>query len=63
MNLSCCASFASLAVVYRLSAQVCVIGDAVHMEEAKALGLDCMDIEDLKKINKNKKIVKKLARK
>lgn len=40
-----------------------MIGDAVHMEEAKALGLDCMDIEALKKINKNKKIVKKLARK
>lgn len=35
----------------------------MHMEEAKALGLDCMDIEALKKINKNKKIVKKLARK
>ncbi|CDI84291.1 60S ribosomal protein L10a, putative [Eimeria acervulina] len=49
--------------VPRAKSKVCVIGDAVHMEEAKALGLDCMDIEALKKINKNKKIVKKLARK
>ncbi|CDI83784.1 60S ribosomal protein L10a, putative [Eimeria praecox] len=49
--------------VPRAKSNICVIGDAVHMEEAKALGLDCMDIEALKKINKNKKIVKKLARK
>ncbi|OEH74183.1 60s ribosomal protein [Cyclospora cayetanensis] len=49
--------------VPRPKVKICVFGDAVHIEEAKALGLDCMDIEDMKKINRNKKIVKKLTRK
>ncbi|KAF8820975.1 ribosomal protein RPL10A [Cardiosporidium cionae] len=41
--------------------KVCVLGDAVHCELAQAAGLDSMDVEDLKKLNKNQKLVKKLA--
>ena len=40
---------------------VCVLGDHKHCEEAKALGIDTMAVEDLKKLNKNKKLVKKLG--
>ncbi|CAH1800061.1 unnamed protein product, partial [Owenia fusiformis] len=42
---------------------VCVLGDQQHMDEAKANGIECMDVEALKKLNKNKKLVKKLAKK
>lgn len=41
--------------------QLCVLGDHKHCEEAKALGLDAMTVDDLKKLNKNKKLVKKLG--
>ena len=41
--------------------QVCVLGDHKHCEEAKAIGVDAMSVEDLKKLNKNKKLVKKLG--
>ena len=44
-----------------LPAQVCVLGDHKHCEEAKSLGVDAMSVEDLKKLNKNKKLVKKLG--
>jgi large subunit ribosomal protein L10Ae len=43
--------------------KVCVLGDHKHCEEAKAIGVDAMTVEDLKKLNKNKKLVKKLAKK
>uniref|UniRef100_J3MV97 Ribosomal protein n=1 Tax=Oryza brachyantha TaxID=4533 RepID=J3MV97_ORYBR len=43
--------------------KVCMLGDAQHVEEAEKIGLDCMDVEALKKMNKNKKLVKKLAKK
>ena len=41
--------------------QVCVLGDHKHCEEAKAIGVAAMSVEDLKKLNKNKKLVKKLG--
>jgi len=41
--------------------KVCVLGDAVHCEQAKNSGLDFMDVEALKKTNKVKKTVKKIA--
>ena len=41
--------------------QVCVLGDHKHCEEAKAIGVDTMSVEELKKLNKNKKLVKKLG--
>ncbi|KAM0897807.1 hypothetical protein ACQ4PT_022320 [Festuca glaucescens] len=43
--------------------RVCMLGDAQHVEEAGKMGLDYMDVESLKKMNKNKKLVKKLAKK
>ncbi|KAG6491438.1 hypothetical protein ZIOFF_052789 [Zingiber officinale] len=43
--------------------KVCMLGDAQHIEEAEKIGLDYMDVESLKKMNKNKKLVKKLAKK
>lgn len=41
--------------------KVCVLGDHKHCEDAKELGIDAMSVEDLKKLNKNKKLVKKLG--
>merc|ERR1712139_600210 len=41
----------------------CVLGDAFHIDQAKANGVDCMDVEALKALNKDKKKVKKLANK
>eukprot|EP00243_Klebsormidium_subtile_P003024 TRINITY_DN16160_c0_g1_i1.p2 TRINITY_DN16160_c0_g1~~TRINITY_DN16160_c0_g1_i1.p2 ORF type:complete len:217 (-),score=97.80 TRINITY_DN16160_c0_g1_i1:221-871(-) len=43
--------------------RVCMLGDAQHIEGSNAIGLDSMSVEDLKKLNKNKKLVKKLAKK
>ena len=43
--------------------KVCMLGDAQHIGEAEKIGLDCMDVDGLKKMNKNKKLVKKLAKK
>ncbi|KAH3757673.1 60S ribosomal protein L10a [Pelomyxa schiedti] len=43
--------------------RVCILGDQVHLDEAAKLGLDSMDVEALKNLNKNKKLVKKLAQK
>ncbi|KVI03574.1 Ribosomal protein L1 [Cynara cardunculus var. scolymus] len=40
--------------------KVCMLGDAQH---AQKIGLEYMDVEGLKKLNKNKKLVKKLAKK
>ncbi|KAH9503697.1 60S ribosomal protein L10A [Bulinus truncatus] len=42
--------------------KVCVLGDQVHCDQAKANDLPHMDIEALKKLNKDKKLVKKLAK-
>lgn len=42
--------------------KICVLGDAVHCEQAAAKEFPFKSVEDLKKLNKNKKLVKKLAR-
>ena len=42
--------------------QICVLGDESHCDEAKANNLPYMDVEALKKLNKDKKLVKKLGR-
>lgn len=39
----------------------CVLGDEHHCDEAKKAGVDFRSVEDLKKLNKGKKEVKKLA--
>lgn len=41
---------------------VCVLGDEIHCDQAKALGVDFRSADDLKKLNKDKKLVKKLAK-
>merc|ERR1712047_122013 len=43
--------------------KVCVLGDQQHCDSAKAQGIPFMSAEDLKKLNKDKKKVKKLAKK
>ncbi|PHU29712.1 60S ribosomal protein L10a [Capsicum chinense] len=43
--------------------KICMLGDAQHVGEAEKIGLEYMDVEGLKKLNKNKKLVKKLAKK
>ena len=40
-----------------------MLGDAQHCDEAGKIGIDSMKVEALKKLNKNKKLVKKLAKK
>merc|ERR1712167_128032 len=37
----------------------CVLGDAFHIDQAKANGIDCMDVEALKALNKDKKLANK----
>jgi large subunit ribosomal protein L10Ae len=41
--------------------KVCILGDQQHCDEAKVNNLPSMDVESLKKLNKNKKLVKKLG--
>ena len=40
---------------------VCILGDQQHCDEATAAGIPCMDADALKKLNKNKKLVKNLG--
>jgi len=40
---------------------VCVLGDAKHVQDAQKEKVPAMSVDDLKKLNKNKKLVKKLA--
>ncbi len=42
---------------------VSVLGDQHDIDRAKHHGVDAMSSDDLKKLNKNKKLIKKLARK
>ena len=42
---------------------MCVFGDQHHCDEAKSKGIPFMSADDLKKLNKAKKPVKKLAKK
>merc|ERR1711939_205451 len=51
-----------LPYVPRPRMKICILGDAVHCEKATAAGFDAKSVDDLKKLNKNKKLVKKLAR-
>lgn len=45
------------------SSRICIFGDEIHCDEAKALGIDCIDLEGMKKFNRNNALVKKLAKK
>merc|ERR1711992_125118 len=48
--------------VPRRKFKVCLLGDQAHIDEAKEKGMDAMSADDLKKLNKDKKKVKKLAK-
>ena len=41
---------------------VCILGDQQHCDEAASYNVPSMDAEALKKLNKNKKAVKKLGK-
>jgi len=43
--------------------RICILGDAFHCEKAAALGLDHKNADGLKNFNKNKKLIKKFAKK
>jgi large subunit ribosomal protein L10Ae len=43
--------------------KLCILADQAHIDQAKAIELESMSVDDLKKLNKNKKLVKKLAKK
>uniref|UniRef100_A0A7R9Z6N7 Ribosomal protein n=1 Tax=Pseudictyota dubia TaxID=2749911 RepID=A0A7R9Z6N7_9STRA len=51
-----------LPTVPRPNLKCCMLGNAAHCEQADRIGVDHMSVEDLKKLNKNKKLVKKLAK-
>merc|ERR1712036_94467 len=42
---------------------VCVLGNQAHIDEATKYNIPHMSVDDLKKLNKDKKLVKKLAKK
>ncbi|KAI6202910.1 Ribosomal protein [Aphelenchoides besseyi] len=42
--------------------KVCILGDQKHCDEANAANIPCMTADDLKKLNKDKKLIKKLAK-
>ena len=52
-----------LPYVPRPRLKLCMLGDAAHCEEARSLGLDAMSVDELKLLKKDKKLVKKLAKK
>merc|ERR1739841_8237 len=42
---------------------ICILADAADIDRAKLIELEYMSVDDLKKLNKDKKLVKKLAKK
>ncbi|CAL9734267.1 large ribosomal subunit protein uL1B [Monosporozyma servazzii] len=47
----------------RPNMSICIFGDAFDVDRAKSVGVDAMSVDDLKKLNKNKKLIKKLSKK
>ena len=52
-----------LPTIPRPNLKICILGNAVHCEEAERIGVEHRSVEDLKKFNKNKKQIKKFAKK
>jgi large subunit ribosomal protein L10Ae len=52
-----------LPIIPRPLSSVCILGNQKHCEKADQIGVDKMTIDDLKKFNKNKKLIKKFAKK
>lgn len=61
LKFDCYFYYVRLKNIPRPKMQVCVLGDQQHCDEAKANNIPYMDAEALKKLNKNKKLVKKLG--
>ncbi|KAI3884566.1 hypothetical protein MKX03_013371 [Papaver bracteatum] len=55
--------FSEVVTYSRPKMKVCMLGDTQHVKEAQKIVLEYMDVEGLKKLNKNKKFVKRLAKK
>ena len=52
-----------LPIIPKANSSVCVLGNQKHCEKADQIGIDKMTVDDLKKFNKNKKLIKKFAKK
>jgi len=52
-----------LPVIPRPNTTICVLGTQKHCDMADAVGVDRMTVDDLKKFNKNKKLIRKFAQK
>jgi len=52
-----------LPVIPRPKSTVCILGTQKHCDIADQLNIDRMTVDDLKKFNKNKKLIKKFANK
>merc|ERR1712008_315200 len=48
-----------LPTIPRPNLKFCMLGNAAHCEHADRIGVNHMSVEDLKKLNKNKKLAKK----
>merc|ERR1719231_141733 len=53
----------TLPTLPRPNMKVCILANAKHAEAAQAIGLDFRTVDDLKSLNKNKKLIKKMAKK
>ncbi|EOY11009.1 60S ribosomal protein L10A [Theobroma cacao] len=49
-----------LPYIPRPKMKICMLGDAQHVEDTEKIGLDYMDVEALKKLNNNKKLVREV---
>lgn len=47
----------------RPNLKLCILGDAKHCDQAAGVGIEKRSVDDLKKLNKDKKLVKNLAKK
>jgi len=52
-----------LPIIPKAKSSICVLGSQKHCEAADQLAVDRMTVDDLKKFNKNKKLIKKFAKK
>lgn len=46
-----------LPMIPRTRSSVCILGNQKHCEKADQIGIDKMTVDDLKKFNKNKKVL------
>ncbi|RMJ23839.1 Ribosomal protein [Aspergillus sp. HF37] len=51
-----------LPTVPRPKMSICILGDQHDLDRAKHFGIEGMSVDDLKKLNKNKKLIKKMSR-